>query len=130
MDSSLHLVPGPCKAAHCSWGVLEEGRSRMGKKQKINSPRPQACVCLCVCVLCRLHKIHVCVVQCVACGNKKLTKVSLVCLFVYNTILYIQKLLKKTSIKYIISYFLWYFCHMQRLLLGKMYLVVQCQVTI
>src|SRR4029434_11197212 len=56
MDSSLHLVPGRCKAAHCSWGVLEEGRSRMGKKQKINSPRPHAClrvcVCVCVCVLC------------------------------------------------------------------------------
>src|SRR4029434_1297163 len=31
MDSSLHLVPGRLQAAHCSWGVLEEGRSRMGK---------------------------------------------------------------------------------------------------
>src|SRR4029434_5137593 len=38
--------PGPraLQAAHCSWGVLEEGRSRMGKSRKT-----------CVCVLCRLH---------------------------------------------------------------------------
>src|SRR4029434_3324285 len=50
MDSSLHLVPGRCKAAHCSWEVLEEGRSRIGKTQRINSPRPQACVRLCVLV--------------------------------------------------------------------------------
>src|SRR4029434_2836464 len=34
MDGSLHLVPGRLKAAHCSWGVLEEGRSRMGKSRK------------------------------------------------------------------------------------------------
>src|SRR4029434_1270961 len=51
----------PLQAAHCSWGALEEGRSRMGKKQKINSDRPQACVCVCVCVcvlcvcVCVLH---------------------------------------------------------------------------
>ena len=38
-----------------------------GKRQKINSPRPQACVC--VCVLCRLH-IFTCVFQCVVCANK------------------------------------------------------------
>src|SRR4029434_3600137 len=30
----LDLVPGRLKAAHCSWGVLEEGRSRMGKSRK------------------------------------------------------------------------------------------------
>src|SRR4029434_2430905 len=34
-------------------GVLEEGQSGMGKKQRLNSLRPQACVC----VLCRLHEI-------------------------------------------------------------------------
>src|SRR4029434_7442181 len=54
MDGSLHLVPGRSQAAPCSWGVLEERRSRMEKTQRINSQRPQACVCacayLCVCV--------------------------------------------------------------------------------
>src|SRR4029434_4074964 len=79
MDSSLHLVPGRSQAAHCSWGVLEEGRSRMGKKQKINSQRPQAYlrVCVCVCVLCRLH-ICTCVFQCVVCAIKNLTKVLII----------------------------------------------------
>src|SRR4029434_6899058 len=49
---------------------LEEGQSRMGKRQKINSPRPQACVCVCVsvCVLCRFH-IFTCVFQCVVCES-------------------------------------------------------------
>src|SRR4029434_3714949 len=42
------LGPGQLQAAHCSWGVLEEGRSRIGKKQKINSPRPQAYLRVCV----------------------------------------------------------------------------------
>ena len=64
---TVHLVPGRLQAAHCSWEVLEEGRSRMGKRQRINSPRPQACVC--VCVLCRLH-ICTCVLQCVVCAIK------------------------------------------------------------
>src|SRR4029434_5461811 len=50
MDSSLHLVPGCLQAAHCSWGVLEEGQSRMGEKQRKNSPRTQACACAWVCV--------------------------------------------------------------------------------
>src|SRR4029434_677244 len=31
---TVHLVPGRLQAAHCSWGVLEEGRSRMGKSRK------------------------------------------------------------------------------------------------
>src|SRR4029434_10552513 len=75
MDSSLHLVPGRLQAAHCSWGVLAEGRSRMGKKQKINSPRPQAY--LRVCVLCRLH-VCTCVFQCVVCAIKNLTKVLII----------------------------------------------------
>src|SRR4029434_8847706 len=44
------------------------------------SQRPQACVCLCVCVLCRLHKIHVCVAVCRVCHNK-LTE-NQACLFV------------------------------------------------
>src|SRR4029434_4384882 len=61
------IGPRALQAAHCSWAVLEEGRSRMGKKQKINSPRPQACVC--VCVLCRLH-VFTCVLLCVACAMK------------------------------------------------------------
>src|SRR4029434_8360349 len=46
MDSSLDLVPGRLQASHCSWAVLEEGQSWMGKRQKINSPRHQACVCV------------------------------------------------------------------------------------
>src|SRR4029434_3231696 len=80
MDSSLHLVPGHCKAAPCSWGVLDEGRSRMGKKQKINSP--QAYLRVCVCVLCRLH-ICTCVFQCVVCALKNLTKVFIIILIMY-----------------------------------------------
>src|SRR4029434_8341583 len=75
MDSSLHLVPGRCKAAHCSWGVLEEGRSRMGKSRKeIHRDLRLTCVCVCVCVLCRLH-ICTFVFQCVVCAIKNLTKV-------------------------------------------------------
>src|SRR4029434_3097377 len=50
-DSSLHLVPGRLKAAHCSWGP--GGRTvQDGKMQSRNSQQPQACVCVCVCVLC------------------------------------------------------------------------------
>ena len=63
MDSSLDLVPGRLQAAHCSWGVLEEGQSRMGKGRRFilflitaTSGAPQ--------VLCRLH-IFTCVLQCV-----------------------------------------------------------------
>src|SRR4029434_1254590 len=37
------------------------GMFQDGKRQRINSPRPQACVC--VCVLCRLH-IFTCVAVC------------------------------------------------------------------
>src|SRR4029434_10773259 len=58
MDSSLDLVPGRLKAAHCSWGVLEEGRSRMGEMQRLHSLRHQACVCVCVCPVSSLY-MHV-----------------------------------------------------------------------
>src|SRR4029434_3772215 len=56
------------QAAHCSWGVLEEGRSRMGKKQKLNSLRSQAypCVCVCVCPVSPPY-MHVCVPVCRVC---------------------------------------------------------------
>ena len=50
-----------------------------GKKQKINSPRPQAYLRVCVCVLCRLH-ICTCVFQCVVCAIKNLTKVLIIIL--------------------------------------------------
>src|SRR4029434_8265920 len=71
MDSSLDLVPGRLQAAHSSWGVLEEGQSRMGKGRKSihRDLRPtcvRVCVCVCVCV-CRLH-ICTCVFQCVVCA--------------------------------------------------------------
>src|SRR4029434_3564354 len=68
------LGPRALQAAHCSWGVLEEGQSRMGKSRKYNSPRPQAYLRVCVCVLCRLH-IYTCVFQCVVFAIKNLTKV-------------------------------------------------------
>src|SRR4029434_3852715 len=61
MDSSLHLVPGRLQSAHCSWEVLEEGRSRMGKRQRIISPYSLRSVCVCVCV---------CVCECV-CGARE-----------------------------------------------------------
>ena len=52
-DSSLHLVPGRLQAAHCSWGVLEEGRSRMGKKAENKFTATSSLrVCVCVCVSC------------------------------------------------------------------------------
>src|SRR4029434_3963156 len=54
------LGPRALQDAHCSWGVLEEGRSSMGKKQKINSPRPQAYLRVCVCPV-SPPCIHVCV---------------------------------------------------------------------
>src|SRR4029434_1956366 len=82
MDSSLDLVPGRLQAAHCSWGVLEEGQSRMGKgRRQIHSDLRLTCVC--VCVLCRLH-ICTCVFQCVMCAIKKpehiiKTKVLIIC---------------------------------------------------
>src|SRR4029434_6969322 len=69
MDSSLHLVPVRCKAAHCSCGVLEEGWEKAENKFTATSG-----VCVCVCVLCRLH-ICTCVFQCVMCAIKNLTKV-------------------------------------------------------
>ena len=60
---------------------MGEGQSGMREKQSVKFTATSGLrVFVCVCVLCRLHKIHVCVVQCVACGNKKLTEVSLVCL--------------------------------------------------
>ena len=61
--------PGPraLKKLPTAPGVLEEGQSGMGKKQRLNSLRPQACVG--VCVLCRLH-VFTCVLQCVACAIK------------------------------------------------------------
>src|SRR4029434_1164582 len=59
---TVHLVPGRLQAAHCSWGVLEEGQSRMGKGRRFilflitaTSGAPQ--------VLCRLH-IFTCVAVC------------------------------------------------------------------
>src|SRR4029434_10035374 len=66
--------PGPraLKKLPTAPAVLEEGQSGMGKKQRLNSLRPQACVC--VCVLCRLH-VFTCVLQCVACAIKNLTKI-------------------------------------------------------
>ena len=39
-----------------------------GKRQRINSPRPQACVCVCVCPVSPPY--ITCVLQCVACANK------------------------------------------------------------
>src|SRR4029434_7036737 len=48
---TVHLtVPGRLQAAHCSWGGGETLHD--GKREKINPPRPQACVCVCVCVSC------------------------------------------------------------------------------
>src|SRR4029434_10161034 len=84
MDSSLDLVPGRLQAAHCSWGVLEEGQSRMGKRQKINSPRPQACVCVCVsvCVLCRFH-VFTCVAVCRLCDSS----LTIIQLYAYNVLM-------------------------------------------
>src|SRR4029434_10825605 len=66
MDSSLHLVLGRCKAAHCSWGSLRKdgpGWEKAETKFTATSGLP-ACVCVCVCVMCRLH-ICTCVFQCV-----------------------------------------------------------------
>src|SRR4029434_4099582 len=81
MDSLLHLVPGRCKAAHCSWGVLEEGQSRMGKSKKNKFTATSGLpACVCVCVLCRLH-ICTCVFQCVVCAIKNLTKVLIIKVF-------------------------------------------------
>src|SRR4029434_5645707 len=78
MDSLLHLVPGRCKAAHCSWGVLEEGQSRMGKSKKNKFTATSGLpACVCVCVLCRLH-ICTCVFQCVVCVIRNLTKVLII----------------------------------------------------
>src|SRR4029434_7355671 len=59
MDSSLDLVPGRLQAAHCSWGVLEEGQSRMGKGR--GCVCGCVCVCVCVCVCEPTHRV-VCVV--------------------------------------------------------------------
>ena len=61
-DGSLDLVPGRLKAAHCSWGVLEEEQSRMGEMQRLHSLRPQACVC----PVSPLY-MHVCVTVCRLC---------------------------------------------------------------
>src|SRR4029434_7569243 len=67
MDGSLHLVPGRLKAAHCSGGVLEEGRSRMGKRrEQINSDLRPVCVCVCVCPVSSPY-LHVCVAVCGVC---------------------------------------------------------------
>src|SRR4029434_1891339 len=59
-----------------SWGVLEEGRSGMGKKQSKNSRRPQACMCVCVvCPVSSPYITRVCCSDSCVC-NKKLTAVS------------------------------------------------------
>src|SRR4029434_2883472 len=55
------LGPRALQAAHCSWGVLEV---QDGKKQKINSPQPQAY--LCVCPVSPPY-MHVCVPVCRVC---------------------------------------------------------------
>src|SRR4029434_4009147 len=70
------LGPRALLAAHCSWGVLEEGQSRMGKSRKYIH-RDLRLTCVCVCVLCRLH-ICTCVFQCVVCAIKNLTKVLII----------------------------------------------------
>src|SRR4029434_1258475 len=67
------IGPRALQAAHCSWAVLEEGRSRMGKKQKINSPRPQAYLRVCVCPVSPPY-MHVCVPVCRVCHSKKKLK--------------------------------------------------------
>src|SRR4029434_8122209 len=66
----VHLVPG-----HCSWGVLEEGQSGMGKS-RVYSHSDLRPACVCVCPVSPPY-IHVCVAVCRLC-NKKLTEVSLV----------------------------------------------------
>src|SRR4029434_7164662 len=71
MDSSL----GPRALTSCLLLLRGPGGRTVqdGKRQRINSQRPQACVC----VLCRLH-MHVCVFQCVVCAIKNLTKVLII----------------------------------------------------
>src|SRR4029434_9662994 len=73
---TVHLtVPGRLQAAHCSWGG--GGTVQDGKRQKINPPRPQACVCVCVCVCVSERErvsdrkcvcVCVCVCECVCIG--------------------------------------------------------------
>ena len=66
MDSSLHLVPGRLKAAHCSWGVLVEGRSRMGKRrEQIHSDLRPACACVYVSCVASIYARVCCSVSCV-----------------------------------------------------------------
>src|SRR4029434_3917016 len=59
------LGPRALQAAHCSWGVLEEGQSRMGKSRHYIH-RDLRLTCVCVCPVSPPY-MHVCVPVCCVC---------------------------------------------------------------
>ena len=63
-DGRFTWSPGAEKLPTAPGGSWRKDGPGWVKCRAYISQRPQACVCLCVCVLCRLHKIHVCVAVC------------------------------------------------------------------
>src|SRR4029434_8428814 len=65
-DGQFTWSPGAEKLPTAPGGSWRKYGPGWVKCRAYISQRPQACVCLGVCVLCRLHKIHVCVAVCIS----------------------------------------------------------------